>query len=101
MLAPFADRAALVGKLVCAGPVALPLGRLATVLDRHAEAEAHLDAAERGCAALHSTSFELRTRLARADLLVARGALPQAEQLRAETREQARELGLNGVAPRA
>ena len=101
LLAPFPDRAALVGKLVCAGPVALPLGRLATLLDRHAEAEAHLDAAERGCAALHSTSFELRTRLARADLLAARGALPQAEQLRAETRARARELGLNGVAPRA
>ena len=100
LLAPFADRAALVGKLVCAGPVALPLGRLATVLGRHAEAEAHLDTAERGCAALHSTSFELRTRLARADLLVARGACRRRSSC-ARRRARARELGLNGVAPRA
>ena len=101
LLAPFGDRAALVGKLVCAGPVALPLGRLAIALEKHAEAEAHLDAAERGCAALHASTFELRTRLARGDLLHARGALAHAEKLRDAVRESARERGLHGLAPRA
>lgn len=97
LLAPFSDRGALMCKLVFAGPIALGLGRLATLRGDYSDAEAHLDASERACVALGATSFELRTRLARADLFAARGAHARAESLRNETRAQALELGLRGL----
>jgi len=98
LLTPFPDRGALVCKVAFAGPIRLALGRLATLRGDYSDAEIHLDAAERACAAVTAPGFELRSRLARADLFAARGARARADSLRRETRARALELGLAGLA---
>jgi hypothetical protein len=101
LLRPFAGRMALAGRFACVVPVSLCLGRLATLLGHFAKAEAHLAAAQAESARLEAATFRLRTRLAEADLLCARGRRARARALREEATAEARERGLHGLLSRA
>ena len=80
------------------GAVALYLGHLALVLDRLEDAERHLDESADIHARLGAEYFMVRTELARARLLVARGERSSAEALAAGVRDRATTAGFADVA---
>jgi hypothetical protein len=71
-LAPYAERTALFGWIViCAGPVARPLARLAALLGDWTRSGRLFEQAFTGCASLRSPLFDALTRIDRAEAWVA------------------------------
>ena len=99
LLAPYADRIAGNG-VIWLGSVAHYLGVLATTIEHFDDAAGHLAAAEAAHERLGAPGWLARTRLARARLLLRRGAPEDADaarQVLGQVIATARELGLAGL----
>ena len=101
-LAPAARHALVVGDgVLCLGPAARVLGRLAGLLRRWEEAEVHFQRALALCVSLASPVWDARTRLDRARVLLARGRAEDRDRARGLLREAdvaARRFGLVRIA---
>lgn len=98
LLLPYADRAALLGRAgVGLGSVSRPLGVLAALIGRPADAERHFQSALVANARMGAAPFVAHTAHAYADLLEARGGPGDSEHataLRSRARAIADELGM-------
>ena len=104
LMEPYSDRIAIDGSLVVAhGPIALCLGRLATVLDRWDDARAWLDQALAISQRLGLQPYEARALLGQAELLARRngpGDLGASRNLADRAFETSSAIGMQGLIPR-
>jgi len=103
-LEPYGDRLVHEGSLsICHGPVALHLGRLATLLRRWDEATRWLDRSLATCQRLGLRPFIARTLLAQAELSAARDGPGNrtARDLAERSIAEAAAIGMNGLLPKA
>jgi DNA-binding SARP family transcriptional activator len=102
LLAPYAGRNVVVGRAAtCNGSASRPLGMLAAVQGDWERAERHFADALAMHEAMGARPFAARTRLAWAEMELARGAAPRAAELLAEVMATADALGMVAVAARA
>jgi DNA-binding CsgD family transcriptional regulator len=101
LLRPYADRCATIGgQGVCHGPVALALGRLATILENWDAAERHLETSLELCERNGLLPFAARTNLALAEVHLKHTVPHAREQARAfldRADEVARRIGMAGL----
>jgi DNA-binding SARP family transcriptional activator len=103
LLLPFADRCVVLLSFICEGAVARPLGMLATVMARYAEAAAHFEAALERNARIGSPLWVAYTQHEYARMLLLRGQPDdrrRAGELLDEALATAEELGLTSLAGR-
>lgn len=97
LLLPFADRWAVSTSSICFGPMAFPLGVLASALDWHEVAVTHLENSIAAARAVPAPVFEAAGLAQLADALVAWGtadSLARATEVRSFAAKQAEDLGL-------
>ena len=103
LMSPYSDQVVATAGVTC-GAVGHYLGRLATILDRFDEAEAHFAAAEATHERIGAPAWLARTRCEWAGMLLTRRQPPDAERARdllGQALTTARELGLGSVERRA
>ena len=103
LLEPYAERVAIMGDGACLGPVARPLGQLATTMSHWEEAECHLERALRMAHRLGSPPIAAHIRADRARLLIERGNAGDREAAGDELRkagETAARLGMQALRER-
>ncbi|MDQ3689132.1 MAG: hypothetical protein M3406_03685 [Chloroflexota bacterium] len=98
LLLPFEDRAAVSAPDACAGAVARSLGRVALLLDRSGEAQAHFERALETNARLNARPWLARTRYQLAELLMRNGSEERAAELLEQCAAAAGELGMSWLA---
>jgi DNA-binding SARP family transcriptional activator/tetratricopeptide (TPR) repeat protein len=98
LLAPYAHRCVPASLAASWGSAARVVGRLASALGRHDEAEERFGQALRANEELGAVAAVVRTRIDHAHALAARGEDARAAGLLDVARAQARELGLAGLA---
>jgi DNA-binding SARP family transcriptional activator len=98
LLAPYAHRCVPASLAASWGSAARVVGRLASALGHHDEAEERFAQALRANEALGAVAAVVRTRVDHARALAARGEDARAAELLGAARAEARELGLAGLA---